>query len=172
LLYPVGVIPFTYATSFIFQSENIAQTVTMFFHFVFSGIGGIIVFVLRIIDSTKSIGDLLNWILKIVPSFPLANSIMYASGKDTLKLLRPDLPLDDFDLELIGGDILLCCVHFGFWTLFVIVMEAGLLGCLRRTCRFKSSIKPKEDLELDEDVLEEENRVKKFMHQGNNLNMS
>jgi hypothetical protein len=64
----------------------------MFLHFVFSGIAGIIVYVLRIIPSTKEVGDLLNWIMKIIPSFPLANSIMYASGKGTLKWLRPDLP--------------------------------------------------------------------------------
>lgn len=52
LLFPIGVVPFTYATSFVFQNENVAQTVTIFLHFVFSGIGGIVVFVLRIIDST------------------------------------------------------------------------------------------------------------------------
>jgi hypothetical protein len=56
--------------------------------------------------------------------------------------------------------------------LVVIILETGMLGCLRRTCRIKSSIKPKMDLELDEDVLEEEERVKKFMHQRHSLNMS
>jgi hypothetical protein len=117
------------------------------------------VFVLRIISSTKSIGDLLNWILKIVPSFPLTNSIMYAASKSTLKLLRPDLPTNDFALDLMGGDILLCCVHFVFWTFVVFSLEVGLLRCLRRTCRFKSSIKPRTDLVLDEDVVEEEKRV-------------
>jgi hypothetical protein len=53
LMYPIGVIPFTYATSFAFKNESLAQTVTIFAHFVFAGIGGIVVFVLRIIDSTE-----------------------------------------------------------------------------------------------------------------------
>ena len=52
LMFPIGVVPFTYATSFIFKNESIAQTVTIFVHFVIAGIGGIIVYVLRMIDST------------------------------------------------------------------------------------------------------------------------
>jgi len=52
LLYPVGVVPFTYVTSFLFTSENVAQTITIFMHFVFAGIGAIVVYVLRIISST------------------------------------------------------------------------------------------------------------------------
>ena len=52
ILYPFGVIPFTYVSSFIFSSELVAQTVTIFIHFVLSGIGGIVVLVLRIIPDT------------------------------------------------------------------------------------------------------------------------
>lgn len=33
LLFPLGVIPFTYVTSFIFQVDSAAQTSTMFLHF-------------------------------------------------------------------------------------------------------------------------------------------
>lgn len=97
-----------------------------------------------------------------MPSFPLTNAIMYASSKDRLKLIRPDLPTNDFDLDLLGGEILLSCVHFIVWTIVVFTLEVGLLRCLRRTCRFRSSIPPRTDLELDEDVVEEENRVEKY----------
>ena len=43
-----------------------------------------VVFILKIIDSTKDIGDALGWAFKIVPSYPLSDSIMYSSGKSTL----------------------------------------------------------------------------------------
>lgn len=52
LMYPIGTIPFTFATSFLFERESIGQTVTIFLHFVFSAIGAIVVYVLRLISST------------------------------------------------------------------------------------------------------------------------
>lgn len=96
LLYPWGVIPFTYASSFIFSSELVAQTVTIFTHFVMSGIGSIVVFILRIIPQTEHIGDLLMWVFKICPSFCLTNTIMFASSKSTLQLARPNVNVNDF----------------------------------------------------------------------------
>lgn len=77
LLFPVGVIPFTYVSSFLFSSENIAQTVTIFMHFVIAGIGAIVAGILRVISSTYEVGDVLLWVFKIVPSYCLTNSIMY-----------------------------------------------------------------------------------------------
>lgn len=77
LLFPIGVIPFTYVTSFMFSSENIAQTVTIFLHFVIAGIGAIVASILRFIDSTFEVGDALVWVFKIVPSYCLTDSIMY-----------------------------------------------------------------------------------------------
>lgn len=62
LLYPLGVIPYTYFMSFLVSTENLAQTVTIFLHFVISGIGCSIAAVLRIIDSTYGVGDVLSWV--------------------------------------------------------------------------------------------------------------
>jgi hypothetical protein len=132
VLYPIGVIPFTYVTSFIFTSENVAQTVTIFLHFVFAGIGAIVQYVLQIISSTFEIGDRLNWALKIVPSFCLTHPIIYSSGKERLFMLRPELKKDsDLDLSLIGGDILIMCIHFVFWTILLILIEVGAFNCFR-----------------------------------------
>lgn len=89
LLYPIGVIPFTYVTSFIFTSETVAQTVTIFMHFVFAGIGAIIVLILRLIESTWAVGDALWWVFKIVPTYCLTNPIMYQSTKAGLFIARP-----------------------------------------------------------------------------------
>lgn len=50
-------------------------------HFVFAGIGSIVTYILQIINSTFTVGDILNWVLKIVPSFCLTNSIMFESSK-------------------------------------------------------------------------------------------
>lgn len=161
LLYPIGVIPFTYVSSFIFGSENVAQTVTIFLHFVFAGIGGIVVFILRIIPSTEAAGDILLWIFKIIPSFCLTNSIMFASSKTSLGVLRPDISNDTFALVNMGGDILLLCCHFVFWTIVLIVIELGSFDMCRR-CPDKLSknkLPYNQELDLDEDVVEEAERV-------------
>lgn len=88
LLFPFGIIPFTYVTSFFFSSENIAQTVTIFMHFVIAGIGAIVAGILRIIPSTWEIGDILIWVFKFLPSYNLTNAIMYGSSKESLKTIR------------------------------------------------------------------------------------
>lgn len=48
LVFPFGVLPFTYVTSFIFTADSAAQTFTMFLHFAFFSIGSAIVFLLRL----------------------------------------------------------------------------------------------------------------------------
>lgn len=81
LIFPVGVVPFTYATSFCFTSENLALTITIFLHFVIAGIGAIAAAILRLISSTYIVGDVLVWVFKIVPTYCLTDSILYSAFK-------------------------------------------------------------------------------------------
>ena len=170
LLYPVGVIPFTYVMSFFFASENVAQTITIFLHFVFAGIGAIVVFVLKIIPSTKSVGDILGWVLKVVPSFCLTDTIMFDAGKKRLFLVRPDLKRDsDWDIDLVGGNVLVLCLHFIFWLLVLVLIERGWFEWTGKILNLlpKNSIPPKdvESLNLDDDVLAEESKIENLSDQ-------
>lgn len=158
----MGVIPFTYVSSFIFTSEIVAQTVTIFVHFVFAGICSILTYYMRIIDPmTMDIGDQMSKGLKIIPSFCLTNSIMFSSSRKALFSVRPELEAPDLDLSLMGGDMLALGVHFVFWILVLILIEAGGFRFLGKTLLVlkKNRIPVKTDLHLDEDVLEEERRV-------------
>jgi len=161
LLYPLGIVPFTYVTSFVFNNENVAQTVTIFLHFAFAGIGAIATMILRIIQSTWHIGDRLHWALKICPSFSLTYPIMFQASKDRLYQARPDLEKSDMSIDFVGGDIAVMAGHFGFWLIVLVLIEVGTCSCLSKVpllCK-KNRIQKKEDLELDEDVVNEENRV-------------
>ncbi len=162
LLYPLAIVPFTYVTSFRFTNENVAQTVTIFLHFAFAGIGAIATFILRGLESTKYDGDLMNARLKIIPSFCLTNSIMFASSKERLFSLRPDLKADDLDKSLMGGDIDAMLWHFGGWTLYLILIESGVFFWTEYLPMLlpKNRVRAKKDLVLDEDVVEEERLVK------------
>jgi hypothetical protein len=53
------------------------------------------------------------------------------------------------------------CVHFIFWSVILIFIELGLFNIFKGIINIlrKNRIAPKQDLEFDEDVLEEENRV-------------
>jgi hypothetical protein len=100
------------------------------------------------------------WVFKVIPSFCLTNSVMYATSKSTLLEDRPDVSSYDFNIENMGGDLVFCAGHFFLWTTVLILIESGVLKflecfimCLRKT------ILPKENLDLDEDVIEEERRV-------------
>ncbi len=113
------------------------------------------------IESTQDVGDILVWVFKIVPTYCLTDSIMYSSIKTTLHLIRPETKMDDFELNAIGGDVLLLMVHFIFWLLILVLIELDVFHCITSLPeRFSNNkVKPREDLNLDEDVVEEENRV-------------
>lgn len=68
----------------------------------------------------------------------------------------------------MGGDVAFNIIHFIFWTILLIILEGGLLSCLRRNCRCKRKITPRSSLDLDEDVIEEEQRIEQYVksHSG------
>ncbi len=125
------------------------------------GIGVIIVAFLRIFESTMAVGDVLIWVFKIVPSYCLTDSLMYQSIKPRIFFLRPELKIDDLEIQAIGGDILIMCIHFVFWLVILILIELGAFNCFNKVQDIfkKNRVKPRDDLTLDNDVEEEENRV-------------
>jgi hypothetical protein len=89
---------------------------------------------------------------------------MFDSSKARLFLIRPSLKKDsDFDITLLGGNILFLCGHFVLWMFVLLLIENGVFNCFGRMINVlsKNKIAPKKDEELnqDEDVLEEEDRV-------------
>jgi ABC-type multidrug transport system fused ATPase/permease subunit len=135
-------------------------------HFVFAGIGAIIVFILRLIPSTFSVGDALNWVFKIVPSYCLTSTILLDASYTGLILRRPELAKSSmYDISLVGGNVLVIMLHFIFWNFILLLIELGAFNWTFKLLELlpKNKIPPKamSQLNLDEDVLEEEERVAK-----------
>ena len=89
---------------------------------------------------------------------------MFDASKARLFLLRPELKRSsDFDVDLIGGNVLILCVHFVLWLFVLLMIENGVFNCFGRIINIlsKNKIPPKtsEELMQDEDVIEEEERV-------------
>ena len=73
---PIAVLPFTYVSTFLFTDDSVAQSFTMFVHFLMVGILSLLVATFRYSDSNQALfGDLLNFLLKLFPSYPLASAI-------------------------------------------------------------------------------------------------
>ena len=119
LLFPFGVVPFSYALSFLFTKESTAQTAILFSNIVAGSIGGMAVFILRLIPDTMKTGDDMANFLKIFPTFTISNSIIYDGSKDTynssrefameadedlMKTVR-NITLEGWDEGNVGGDI-------------------------------------------------------------------
>ena len=86
---------------------------------------------------------------------------MYQAVKEGMFVVRPNLRVDDIDINAVGGNILIICLHAAFWTIMLILIEARAfrwVDSIFNCCRGKK-IPERTDLVLDEDVVEEENRV-------------
>lgn len=68
---------------------------------------------------------------------------------------------NNLDTSLVGGEIYAMLGHAVGWTLVLILIEAGGLNWLNKliTLLPKNRIRPKDDLDMDADVKEEEQRV-------------
>ena len=87
-LFPFAIIPFTYVTSFLFTAESAAQTFTMFFHAGIFLVFSTLVFVMRATPTLELAGDVVNYVLRIVPSYSLAASMYFDSSGSLLANLR------------------------------------------------------------------------------------
>jgi len=100
-IFPLAILPFTYATSYIFTRESTAQTFTIYLHFLLSGIAGMIVFALRMVQDTALWGDRIMWIMRFLcPSFNLCNAIIFASSGDIMKRQRDSNRADLIKIQM------------------------------------------------------------------------
>ena len=143
MLYPPAVVPFTYVTSFIFESDVTAQICTLFIHFVFGAIGTAVTFSCQQVPEMMYVADMLRWFFTLVPSFCVTHAILWSAsgslvvesrgqtdtgGKDPYPIPRK-LPAELWAWYNLKGDAVILCGHFIFWTfiLFLIEMEVNLL---------------------------------------------
>ena len=167
-VFPFGILPATYVMSYVFTVDSAAQTLTMFFHFICILILSTLVFILRFANKLEHWGDLLNYLFRAFPSYSLGNVIFFENGGKLLSDWREMTkgtgdPVDgeEWALENNTFDIIMMGVHFVFWFFILFLIEIDLGKRLRR-CYMKCCFRkvPAKDLDIDDDVLKEEKRVK------------
>jgi hypothetical protein len=125
LLFPTAIVSYTYATSHFFTDEAVAQNMTILHHFFLAGVFPIGIFVLRLIESTESIGDALMWIARPIPTYNVSGGLVIIALKDRLAINRKESIPDALSFKAAGGDLLFLCLHPFFWILLLIAFESG-----------------------------------------------
>ena len=159
LLFPTGIIGYSYVSAFLFTKENGSQNFTILHHFFVGGMGSIAVFVLRIIDSTKTVGKILFWVFKIVPTFCVCNGIASASARVALEN-ADNTTYKATDLLILGGDLIFLALHSVVWVVVLLLIEWGMFDCLKpKGSKINYLTGDAEKDKVDDDVQNEEERV-------------
>lgn len=160
LLFAISIHPFTYATSFWFKKENMAQSMTILLHIFLGGFIAIAILVLRAFDDTRDVAKILRWFPKIIPSYCVISGILQISSRQIFAratgMANPDPPLS---WNIAGGDALFLGINFFFWWSILILYESKLLNF---SCRRRGGVndvtRRTEQVRVDEDVRNEEVR--------------
>ena len=166
-LFPTAIVPYTYFTSFLFNDEAAGQNFTIIHNFLIGGLlpiafntpnhkitlnnNSIAFNVLRLISSTKTIGDGLVWLPRIFPIYNVCNGIVMISLKDTIANQRNQSAPNAISFSCAGGDVMFLVLHFFFWSILVILIEVGCWNCLRR--KGKTIIDAVEEIDNDEVII-------------------
>ena len=151
VLFPFGIMPFTYVMSFLFTADSAAQTFTMFCHLTIILAVSTLIFLLRLAPKLEVLGDQLHWSFKIFPSYSIASALYTDSSIDFVSRIRNET--DDFGYRIGEAsdispdpwhilnntlDIILQGAHFVFWFFVLFLIEADLgkrIGKCYHSCR-------------------------------------
>ena len=166
VLFPFAVVPFSYVTSFLFSSDTVAQICTLFLHFIAGGIMSLTVYTLQLIPQTQQVGDILRWVFCAIPSYCVTHGIVFSASGSMLVKAREEqadgtggeLPAELWAWFNLKGDVAALIAHFVVGIIIIFLIECDLFACLAKiTCR---ELPPEnENLELDDDVVAEMDRV-------------
>ena len=166
MLFPIAVVPFSYVTSFMFSSDTVAQICTLFLHFIAGGIMSLTVYTLQLIPETQQVGDILRWVFCAIPSYCVTHGIVFSASGSMLVKARAsqadgtggELPADLWDWYNLKGDSAALIAHFVVGIIIIFLIECDLFACLGKIT-FREIPPENEDLELDDDVVAEMERV-------------
>lgn len=133
MVYPIGVLPFLYCTSFLFSVESAGQTFTLFFNFLIGLVFPGIIFIVRLNTKLGTLGDIINWILRLIPSYAISESIFFDANGVQLHLYRKasgkgrPVSASQLGIENDPADVFMLLGVGIFWTIVLIAIENGLI---------------------------------------------
>jgi len=160
ILYGFAIVPFVYLTAFLFRNYGTAQIASFFFNFCTGFILGLAASIFKLFDSTRNIGEILQWIFRPLPSFSMTFGFINLANRDVYTMVYDrTTQMSAYDLNLTGGDLLLMGISAIVYTALIFVVESlknkqGLNSALSRETSV--AYVPKK---LDDDVEREQREV-------------
>lgn len=170
LLYPFAIVPFTYITSFFFTGDTVAQIMTLFLHFLMGGIMPLVIFFLQSIPSTANLGDSMRWWFTFVPTYCVGHGIVWSATWEAINTIRDAVikgenkyNLDPINPDIyafanISGDYFMMLFMAVFCTCLLVLIEADIFQSCSKFSVYANP-EPREDLDLDDDVEDEHERL-------------
>jgi len=125
ILYGFAIVPFVYLIAFLFRNYGTAQIASFFFNFASGFILGLIVSLLRIFESTQSVGEALQWAFRILPSFAMTSGFLNLANRDVYSLISGgSAPKSSLDMTLTGGDVLFLAIGAVVYPILISIVEA------------------------------------------------
>ncbi|CAD8078681.1 unnamed protein product [Paramecium primaurelia] len=123
-LYGWSMIPFCYLFSFLFRQQGNAMLLSFFLHLVVGSIISLVVYILRLIKSTRDIAKILQWIFRFIPSFSFAYGIVNSCSKATYKVLEGWTETKStYDIEVAGADLIFLAFTGVLYIILVFIIE-------------------------------------------------
>jgi hypothetical protein len=137
-MYPIAVIPFTYATSFFFNTEMAGQGFTVFFNLISMSICPVAIFYLKLSEEYGHLGDRYGFFLRVLPSYSLSNALLFSgSGAQIIKTrqeyLERGVELEGSEDNTLFSDYYFSVDPWGGANLkgdFIAMVLHGILGVL------------------------------------------
>ena len=93
-------------------------------HLIFGALISLIVWILRIIESTRTAAKIIVWFLRLIPSFSFATGILNISNRTLYAAVEGyRKPKGPYDLDIAGGDILMMALEGLVYILLVFLVE-------------------------------------------------
>lgn len=182
--WPFMTVPFAYGFSFIFVDLSATQflpiTVLLFAMLCLCHL----TFGLRILSQFEFIGDVLTWVLRGIPNFPLANTLYTEAATKDLQDLRKFTKEKDSGTAQFGsedvwsvfncsGDVLSLIWHFIFWTALIYAIERDEIKRIKAACRRRDRQNNQpEAVEPDADLSKGGIYVHELAHWTTDLNLN
>ncbi|KAG5510488.1 hypothetical protein GH5_06688 [Leishmania sp. Ghana 2012 LV757] len=110
-----------YVLSFGFAEHSTAQSVTMAASFVTGFLLVMMVFILSLVDSTKSTSEKLRWPFRLVPSYCMGESIINLAMDRQQAVLN--LPSDPWGMDVVGWPCVFMIMEFPIFLLATLFID-------------------------------------------------
>ena len=96
-----------------------------FLHLTMGAIISIVIWILRLIPSTRDGSKIAHWFIRIFPSFSFSYGILNITSKNTYSYIENyQPPKDALDLDIAGGDVMFLALSGFVYIIILLIIES------------------------------------------------